>query len=118
MEDVYTSKYGVVKVAEDSAKYKIMSDYYKKSIESREEGENCEIENIFQINNKCISDRYNDALKEMERKLGEKPKEQYWYHGTSDKAIASIIKSNFDVEARPNDLGVLGEQRPKRAMYG
>ena len=96
-----------------------MSDFFKKTVRSREEGENCEIENIFKINNKCISDRYNDALKEMRIKSGwREPREELWFHGTSDKAIASIIKNNFDVEARPNDLGVLGEQRPKRALYG
>ena len=73
MEDVYTPKYGVVKIAEDSANYKQVSDYFEKTLGSREEGENCEIENIFEINNKYTSDNYNDALKEMERKLGEKP---------------------------------------------
>ena len=118
MEDVYTSKYGVVKIAEDSANYKQVSDYFEKTLGSREEGENCEIENIFEINNKYTSDNYNDALKEMERKLGEKPMERIFCHGTSDKAIASIIKNNFDVEAIPNDFGVHGEGRPKRAMYG
>ena len=111
-------KYGVVKMAEDSIRYKQVADNFKRTLQSREEGENCEIENIFQINNEIITDNYKDALKEMERKLGEKPTEESWSHGTSDKAIASIIKNNFDVEARPNDLHVDGEQRKKRAHYG
>ena len=120
MNRTYQPKFEVVKIdeAEDGYIYMQISNYFKKTLGSREGGENCEIENIFKIKNSFISDIYNDAYKEMERKLKGKSREELLFHGTSDKAIASIIKNNFDADARPADLGVQGEQREKRSQYG
>ena len=112
MDHVYKPKFDVVKIDEDDAIYKQMSNYFKKTLGSWEKGQNCEIENIFKINNNFISDIYNDASNEMERKLGEKPREELLFHGTSDKAIAAIIKNNFDPDASPTD------QRQKKSHYG
>ena len=118
MDRIYKPKFDVVKIDTEDAVYKQISNYFKKTISSKEEGENCEIENIFKINNSTILDIYNEASNEMERKLGEKPREELLFHGTSDKAIASIIKNNFDVDASPTDLGVQGEKRPKKSQFG
>ena len=115
MEDFYKPKFDVVKLDEDSSVYKKVSTYFKKSVESREENENCDIENIFKINNKCLTDIYHNAIEEIETRLGGKSRKEILFHGTSDKAIASIVKNNFDVEVSPNDIG---ELRPKRAKYG
>ena len=120
MNRTYQPKFEVVKIdeAEDGYIYMQISNYFKKTLGSREGGENCEIENIFKINNSFISDIYNDAFKEMERKLKGKSREELLFHGTSDKAIASIIKNNFDADASPTDLGVQGELREKKSQYG
>ena len=109
----------VVKIEEEDAIYKQMSDHFKKNLASREEDEKCEIENIFKINNNFISYVYNDASYEMERKLGEKPIEELLFHGTSDEAIAGIIKNNFDADASPTDTDTTtGYVRPKGSQYG
>ena len=86
----------VVKIEEDDAIYKHISDHFKENLGSKEDDENCEIENIYKINNYFISYVYNDAINEMERKLGEKPTEELLFHGTSDKAISGFIKNNFE----------------------
>ena len=44
----------VVKLDEDSDIYQQVSSLFKKTLRSEEDGENCEIENIFHINNKSI----------------------------------------------------------------
>ena len=118
MNHVYKQKFDVVKIDEDDAIYKQVSNYFKKTLCPRKEGENSEIENIFKINNNFLSDIYNEAKNEMEKKLGEKPREELLFHGTSDRAIASIIKHNFDTEASPTDLECNGEKRQKRSQYG
>ena len=118
MDRTYKPKFEVVKVDEEEAVYNEISNHFKKTLGSRETGENCEIETIFKIDNSFILEIYNDASKEMERKLGEKPREELLFHGTSDKAIAAIIKNNFDENAIPTDLGVQGKQRPKKSQYG
>ena len=118
MNHVYQPKFDVFKLGEGCGIYKEISSYFKKTLGSREEGENCEIENIFKINNSFISEIYNDAASEMERKLGEKPREELLFHGTSDQAIASIVKNNFDTSASPIDREVHGEMRQKRSYYG
>ena len=118
MNHVYQPKFDVIKLDEGGAIYKQISDSFKRTLGSREEGENGEIENIFKINNSFILDIYKDASGAMERKLGEKPREELLFHGTSDKAIASIMKNNFDTDASPIDLGFQGEQRQKRSYYG
>ena len=120
MNRIYQPKFEVVKIdeAEDGYLYMQISNYFKKTLCSRKEGENCEIENIFKIENIVISDIYNDASKEMERTLKEKSKEELLFHGTSEKAIAAIIKNNFDADTSPTDLDIHGEQRQKRSQYG
>ena len=118
MNRTYQPKFKVVKVDEEDAVYKQISNRFKNTLNSRESGENCEIENIFKIDNSFTLEIYNDASKEMERKLGERPREELLFHGTSDKAIPAIIKNNFDENAIPTDLGVHGKQRPKKSQYG
>ena len=107
----------VVKIEKRDAIYEQMSDHFKKNLGSLEEEETCNIENVYTINNYFISYVYNDAFNEMERKLGKKPMEELLFHGTSDKAIASIIKNNFDADASPT-VGDNGHMRPKRSQYG
>ena len=115
---LYKPIFDMVRADEDSPVYKQLSDYFKRSLKSREEGENCEIENIFKVNNESLSDDYAEASKELEKKLGEKPREELLFHGTSEKAVASIIKDNFNMHEIPNDSGFDGVQRPKRSQYG
>ena len=120
MNHVYQPKFDVTKLDEGGAIYKQISSYFKgtSTLGSQEDGENCEIENIFKINNSFISDIFNDASSEMERKLRGKPREELLFHGTSDQAIASIVKNNFDTSASPIDLDFHGEMRQKRSYYG
>ena len=108
----------VVKLDEDSEIYQQVSSLFQKTLRSEEDGENCEIENIFHINNKSISDTFVNASKEMERRLKRKPREEILLHGTSGRAAASIMRNNFDADASPSDLGVDGTERPKRWQYG
>ena len=107
----------IISADDNSPVYKQLSDYFKKSLRSKEK-ENCEIENIFKVNNEVIFGRYSEASKELEKKLGEKPREELLFHGTSEKAVASIIKNNFDADEIPNDSRFVGAQRPKRSKYG
>ena len=107
----------VYKLKENSVQFKILSEHVKRTIGCKGYREDFDIVNIFQIRNTSVEDAFYENISEEERKHTTLI-ENILFHGTSDLAVESIIKNQFDVNATPSDIRADGKRRSKKGVYG
>lgn len=107
----------VYKLKEYSVQFKSLSEHVKRTIGCKGYREDYDIVNIFQIRNTSVEDAFYENITENERKHTNLV-ENILFHGTSDVAVESIIKNQFDVSATPSDIRADGKRRSKKGVYG